>query len=294
VIVVADPFAQLVAHVLAHVALDGQPGNLYDGRYVAWAREQTTAVAHELLEHDAALIGARWRGDRRLDVLHGMFELHGDSNEFRRTTARTLAELAVQDVRSPQLLALLRGPAIAPVAELLHTTLSLLVDDFTLMLDGLGPQLEAARAQVEPLVLRLAAIVPELEHARVELVWGLGAHGRAFPDRILVGAPSAWSGCSAARQAVLAAHECCVRASLADDYLGSEWDALVGLARAMLSMSDSELRDAHARWLAGLDLDELLSGVVARGWLSHDDARTLLEDRLERASRLAGWLAQPK
>lgn len=286
-VVVADPFTQLVAHVFAHVALGQQPGNLHDDRYVAWARERIREDARALLEHDAKLIGARWRSDPRLDVLHGVFELHGDLDGFRRTTSRTLAQLDVHEVRSAELLSSLRGSAIAPVAELLHTTLALLVDEVARVLTEIAPQLAAARAQVESLVDRLATIVPELERSRIELVWALGVHGRAFPDRILVGAPSAWSGCSAARQAVLAAHEHCVRASVADDYLGGEWDALVRLARAMQDASEVELRDAHARWLAELDLDDVLRGVVARGWLSQDRARSMREDRLGRAAQLA-------
>jgi hypothetical protein len=119
------------------------------------------------------------------------------------------------------------------------------------------------------------------------LVWALGVHGRAFPDRILIGAPSAWSGCSAARQAVLATHEHCVRSSRADGYLGSEWDALVRLARAMQHANEPELRDAHALWLAELDLDALVRGVVARGWLARDASRSLLDDPHGRAGRLA-------
>lgn len=286
-VVVADGFAQLVAHVLAHVAIDEQPGNLHDGRYVAWARQWIPADARELLEHDAALIGERWRSDRRLDALHGVFELQRSLDDFRRTAARPLAELDANDVRSPKLLALLREHAIASTAELLHATLGLLVDDFALVLAEVAPQLESARAQVEPLVHRLAAIVPGFEHARVELVWALGVHGRAFSDRILVGAPAAWSGCTAARQAVLAAHEHMVRASVGDDYLGSEWDALVRLARVMHDANEPELRDAHARWLAELDLDALLRGVVTRGWLAPARAASLLADPPGRAKRLA-------
>jgi hypothetical protein len=137
-VAIADGFAQLVAHVFAHVRLDAQPGNLYDPRYVAWARERIPADARGLLEHDASVIGERWRSDRRLDVLHGVFELHGDLDEFRRTAARPLAELDAHDVRSPRRLALLHDQAIAPVAELLHTTLALLVDDFALVLAGLA------------------------------------------------------------------------------------------------------------------------------------------------------------
>src|SRR5262249_8669865 len=139
--------------------------------------------------------------------LHGMFELHGDLDEFRRTAARALVELDACDVRSPQLLASLRDEAIAPLAELLHTTLALLVDDVAALLAEVTPQLELARARVESFVDRLAEVVPGLDQSRVELVWALGVHGRAFPERILIGAPTAWSGCSAERQAVLAAHE---------------------------------------------------------------------------------------
>jgi hypothetical protein len=288
-VTVADGFAQLVAHVFAFVPLE-QPGNLYDPRYVAWAREHVQASMHAMLEHDAALIGRHWRNDRRLDVLHGVFELQRDLDAFRRTAARALAELDAHEVRSPELLALLCGDAIspiAPIAELLHTTLALVADDFTAVLTGLALQLESARVQLEPLVHRLAAVVPEFEHARIELVWALGMHGRAFPDRILVGAPASWSGCSPARQAVLAAHEHSVRASEADDYLGSEWEALVTLARAMQCVDDLALREAHASWLAELALDELLRSAVARGWLSHDEAHALLDHPPSRAR----WLA---
>jgi hypothetical protein len=279
-VTVADGFAQLVGHVFAHIPLD-QPGNLHDRRYVAWSREAMTTDARAMLEHDAALIASHWRSDRRLDVLHSMFDLHGDLDEFRRTAARPLAELEAHEVRSPKLLALLRRDAIAPVAELLHSTFALLVDDFA------APQLEHARAEVEPFVRRLDAIIPGFEHARVELVWALGVHGRAFPERILVGAPVAWCGCSPARQAVLAAHEHLVRSSHAVDYLGSEWDALVRLARELQRASDPKLRDAHAQWLAELDLAALLEGVVDRDGLTHDRARALLEDPPGRAHRLA-------
>jgi hypothetical protein len=283
---VADGFAQLVGHVFAHIALE-QPGNLHDHRYVAWSREAMSTDASATLEHDASLIASRWRSDRRLDVLHGMFELHADLDEFRRTAARPLAELETHEVRSPRLLALLRRDAIAPVAELLHTTFALLVDEFAILLASVSPQLEHARARIDPFVRRLDAVLPGFEHARVELVWALGVHGRAFPERILVGAPATWCGASPARQAVLAAHEHAVRSSRAVDYLGSEWDALVRLARELQRAADPELRDAHAQWIAELDLAALLEGVVASGGLTHDRARALLDDPRGRAHRLA-------
>lgn len=285
-VALADGFAQLVAHVFAHVALE-QAGNSYDSRYLAWARECFSAESVATLEHDAALIAERWRTDRRLDVLHGMFALHRDLDAFRRTCARSLAELENGDVRSPGLLALLRADAIAPIAELLHTTLALLADEFSAVLARVEPQLESARTQLEPLAARLATIVPGFEDARIELVWALGMHGRVFRDRILVGAPASWCGCSPERQAILAAHEHCVRACEADDYVSSEWSALTSLARQMSQLDDLPLRDAHASWLAQLDLDGLLRRVVERAWLPHDEARALLDDPPSRARRLA-------
>jgi hypothetical protein len=289
-VAIADGFTQLVAHALAHVKLD-RAGNLYDSRYVAWAREHVGGS--ETLEHDAMLIGEHWRRDRRLDVLHRVSELHGELDEFRRTAARPLAELGPHEVRSPGLLAALRDEAVAPMAELLHTTLALIVDDFAAALGRLGPRLAHDCARLPGRLQRLAAAIPGLEHARIEVVWALGMHGRAFPDRILVGAPTDWCGCSPERQAVLAAHEWCVRASEADDYLGSEWDALTTLARRMQQVRGLGLVEAHRRWLAELNLDALLRGVVAQGWISHDEARALMDEPSSRADRLAlnanGW-----
>ena len=269
-VVVADGFAQLVAHVFAHVELD-RAGNLYDPRYVAWARQHLSADATAVVEHDARLIGAHWRADRRLDVLHRVFGRHRDLSAFRRTATQPLG---------------LRDEAIAGIAELLHTTLALIVDEFELALAQLVPQLEHACEVVEPMIARIAEVVPGLERASVELVWALGMHGRAFPDRILVGAPESWSGCTPARQAVLAAHEFSVLASEADDYFESEWDALVSLARRMQRIEDVELREAHASWLAELALDDLLRGLVARSQLSQGDARLLLDDPPSRARRI--------
>jgi hypothetical protein len=286
IVAIADDFAQLVAHVFAHVQLES-PGNLYDGRYVAWARECFAARGCATLEHDAALIGEHWRRDRRLDVLHRVFELHRDLDGFRRTAGRALAELDLHEVRSASVLASLRDDAIAPIAELLHTTLALLADDFMAARGRIASLVAHGCTPLQPRLRRLAAAIPGFEHARIEVVWALGMHGRAFPDRILVGAPADWSECSPERQAVLAAHEYCVRASKADDYLGSEWDALTSLARHMQRVEGLALRDAHESWLAELNLDEIVRGVVARGWLSPDAARSLSDDPHDRADRLA-------
>ena len=262
-LVVADSFAQLVAHVLAHVPLD-QAGNLYDPRYVAWARRHADAADRQLLEHDAALLARCWRADRSLDLLHGFCQLHRSLAAFERSCSRALTQLQPEQVDDPQLLAALKG---APAAELLYATLALLADRFASTLARLEPQLARACDQMQPFTRRLAEVVPGLAGARVELVWALGMHGRALRGRILVGAPSTWSRCSPARQAVLAAHEHLVGSAGADrtaDYYECEWAALTGLA-AYMHKADSELRAAHAGWLAELDLSDLTAVLLARG-----------------------------
>lgn len=284
---VADGFAQLVAHVLAHVPLDA-PGNLYDSRYLAWAETAIGAGERAILAQDATILARCWSEDSRLDRLHGYCALHRSLARFRVTAGRELAALEAAEVSAPGLLAQLRE---LPAAELLHASLALVVDDFEAVLSTLEPELARACEQMSPLLEGLAAHVPGFASARVELVWALGMHGRAFEDRILVGAPAAWSGCSPARQSILAAHEHVVLASERRDHVGREWDALTGLARLMATVdADTDalgLRAAHADWLASLRLTELLAELVERRWLSPALARTLDHEAGARARALA-------
>jgi hypothetical protein len=248
----ADDFTQLVAHLFAHVPLAG-PGNLGDPRYAAWAADQLGAEDRAMLEHDAALLARLWAEDPRLDVLHGLVDLHGDLEGFRATANRRLAALRFDEVRDPELLEVLRT---LDAAEFVHASLSAMIDAFEKLLEAIEPALMLAKARVLPWLERMVVHVPELDAVPIELVWAMGEHGRALPSRILVGAPAAWNRIDPARAATLAAHEALVRAHPSDDYVTCERWAIAELSERMRG-ADRELRDAHVAWLNSLDLSGL-------------------------------------
>lgn len=248
----ADGFTQLVAHLFAHVPLAG-PGNLADPRYVAWACDQLEVEDRTTLEHDAALLARLWAGDPRLDVLHGLYELHADLDGFRATANRSLAELRSDEVREPALLAIMGS---LDAAELVHASMSAMIDGFADLLDEIASALVLARARVLPWLERIRVHVPELDEVPVELVWAMGEHGRALPSRILVGAPAAWNRMDPARTAVLAAHEALVRAHASDEYVVCERWAIAALGERLRD-ADLELRTRHAAWLGSIDVSRL-------------------------------------
>ncbi len=247
-VVGADGFTQFVTHLFAHVRLAG-PGNLADPRYVAWVGERLGEADRAMLDHDASLLARMWAADPRMDVLHGLCELHADLGGFRATANRSLGQLDSTEVGDPALLERLRELA---AGEFVHSSLSAMLDGFGQVLAEIDAALERACASVQPWVTRLAVEVPELAGVSIELVWAMGEHGRALPSRILVGAVAAWNRLTPAQVAVQAAHEALVRSSELDEYLAVERWALAELG-SRLARADPELRSAHARWLARLD-----------------------------------------
>jgi hypothetical protein len=287
---IAEGYAQLVAHVLAHVDLGRErPGNMYDPRYVAWSRTQLDPATQAMLEHDAALIGARWRARPGLDLLHEQVTLHADRASFRRTAGRSLAQLDPSEVAAPDLLARMLASPADPVIELLHACLALLDEPLADVLRSCAPALERARAEVEVELDRLRPVLPAL--GQVELAWAMGRHGRVFGSggalRVSIGAPAAWNGLSPARQALLAAHEQLVASSAEPEYLGQEWFALTELSRRMATLDDAALRAAHAAWLAELELCHVLAGAAAAGWVPQSTCARLLDRPGDRAWVLA-------
>lgn len=281
-LVAADGFSQLVFHVLAHVPRTG-PGALFDARHVARCEYFFSRTAQRLLTRDARTLGRLWQLSPALDVLDALPDLHTSLSAFRRTADRPLADVRPDEVASPALLLALQRHGAT--AELVHTMLGLLVDEF-IRVHGLRiePLLDHATRAIGPWMERLAAFVPGLAAARVELVWGLGRRGRALPGRIFVGGVDPED--EPLNAAIVAVHEHAVSTSGHLDYLRSEWSALVRGAR-WLRAAPAPLRDAHAHWLANLGLEPLLDDACAVGLASPADADALRCDRARRAQLFA-------
>ena len=69
----------------------------------------------------------------------------------------------------------------------------------------------------------------------------------------------------------------------------AEWSALVRLA-AWLRAAPAAVREAHARWLASLDLAGLLAAAQGAGLVAPTDARALQQARDDRPALLARLL----
>lgn len=275
-VAVADGFTQLVFHALAHVGRAG-PGDLFDGTYVAWARSTFAPAVQRLLEEDAAVLAALWRGEPGLDVLDALPELHGSLAAFVRTAGRGLAAVTAEEVARPEVLRALQG--LGAAGELVHATLGLLAREFARVHDErIAPRLVEEVGGIEEALAGLAAYVPGLAEARVEVVWALGARGRAMPGRILIGrAPCA---------PIVAAHEVAVCASGQVEHVRAEWAALVRLA-GWLRGAPAGPREAHARWLAGLELAGLVERAIAAGLVAAEDGGRVVRERERRAGLLA-------
>lgn len=275
----ADGFTQLAFHLLAHVPRPG-PGDLFDREHLARCEPLFSREARALVHDDAAALATLWRASPALDVLDLLPELHASLPALRRTAARPLAELHAGDVADPDVLRALQR--LGAPAELVHAALGLLLPEFERVhAEVIAPTLAAA---APPIAASLATLthVPGLAAARVELVWSLGLRGRAMPRRILIGCPPD----DPHTPAVIAAHEHAVCSSGHADYLRAEWSALLRGARWLRAAADP-LPDAHARWLAHLDLTALLAAALAAGLVAPRDAAALRDAPTDRAARLA-------
>ena len=276
---VADEFTQLVAFVLAHVPRAG-PGDLFDRRLVVWSATVLSVAAHERLVADGELLGALWRADARLDALEGLLLLHRSAGAFRATAGRALAEVEPAEVAEPAVLRALQR--LGPPGELMHAALGLLIDEFVeVCARWISPWGHEAAGAIAPWLSALAEVVPGFGAARVELVRALGRRGRALPGRVLIGCVDD----DAATSAIVAMHEYAVCTSGQVDYVGMEWDALVRGARWAVA-APAVLREAHARWVAGLELTGLVDGAVRAGLVAPDRGARVVQEPARRAELL--------
>lgn len=270
---VASDYTQLALHALAHVPLVG-PGDLSDAGYVAWAAEHLPAGAIEPITRLAPLIGA---GAER--ALHWAPELFRDVEHLLASAG--LETLSAEDVHRAHAL---RGwKTSSPAPELLRVAMLLAAKEYAARwpVARCGERLQEHRDAFE----RAARLHPALGDARVELAWALGARGRAFPSRLIVGVPGDWTGLAPETPAVVALHEAAVRAA-SGAYPIAEWQALTEVA-ARMSGADAALRDAHRAWLARLDLDDLCAGAALRGACDEAAAKAIREEPQARPELLA-------
>lgn len=286
-----DGFTDLVLHVLAHVRLGGA-GCVHDPGYRAWAQDRMPAELRQLLEHDAAVVERAWSGGRAPLVVHAWPELLGSIAELRAVSTRELRVLSASQVRAPWVLERLVA-VDDPTIELLHATLCALAPWYATWREHeLEPALKVAAVErVRPWLEVAAGVLPSLSSTRIELSWSLGPRGRGFPSRIVVGAPVEWNRMDPRLSAVLALHEHAVQSSGHTGYVEAEWAALTRLA-ARMTMASSELAQAHAQWLASLELQPLLAELHASGRIDREQQRGLADDREHRAARLAALAAR--
>jgi hypothetical protein len=275
----------LVLHVLAHVAMGGA-GCVHDPRYVAWARGRAPAELEPLLHEDAAVLERAWADGRVPPAVHAWPELFGSIAELRPHAREELQALRPEQVRAPDVLAWLVADA-RPELELLHATLCALAPWYARWHAAeIEPALRSAAVEVERWLEPAMRVLPSLAAARIELAWALGPRGRGFPSRIVVGAPAPWHDLDARIPAVLAMHEQAVIDSGHASHPQAEWAALTGLAARMVG-APGALREAHARWLASLELRPLLAQLHAAGRITAEQRVAIERDRDGRSATLA-------
>lgn len=257
----------MVLHLLAHLPVAG-PENLHDASYVAWVQRVAPAAHRERLAeavHRLRPLAAR-EGLLAAQALvvrwPSLDSLHGAASESSSAELGSVLVAALRQIASS-----FEGLYQAHVAPKLG--------------EALRADLDCWRAA--------QAVRPDLDPSAVERSWVLGGRGRVIGERIIVGVADAPGSAGADRwqPVVVALHERSVRAAVARDYVGAEWEALVGLSRA-IAAGPAELRVAHRKWLARLDLRPLCTALVEGGTLSSDVAERLVAHRDVRATQLAG------
>lgn len=274
----AGGFAELVFHGLAFVDLRGDPANLGDARYVAWARTVCLPEAVDPLVRDAPTIAALYANEgARARALQALPTLHRGIAEFRATASRPVGAVHSEHVADAAVLKALRRSDPALV-ELTRGALLLAAPTYARAYTAtIAPTLRASVERVRAGFEAAAEVFAPLGSVRVFLSSALGAHGRVFGDDVYVGAPLAWCGDDPAWCVVQALHESAVRAQGEGDYTRVEWGALAALARALHTSTavPAWLREAHERWLGAHSFEALALDAARVGLADEATARAV-------------------
>jgi hypothetical protein len=237
----ASAWTEAVFHVLAHVDVGRVPASCHDPRWIRWAAERMGPAAQRRLAEDAAVLATTLASHEHLARAQALAWAFPSADAARAVAARDLDALEKNDALS---LALSAGPG----AEVLRAAAELELDAIEAL--GAPPDDRAAIARA---LAAVAAAAPYLARCDVRLARPLPVRGRAFGRAIVVGFPRI-AGAEADFVAWQAAHEATVLEIGPGAFEDVERRAIATLrSRARRA----GLGDAHARWLAGIDLSAL-------------------------------------
>lgn len=239
-----------VFHVLAHVEAPGIAASCHNRAWIERAAMMLGLATTRQLGEDIRVIGAGARTHDVLASLQALAWVFESADDARTVADRDLTTLDSDDVASFDALTI--ACSTGPLAEVLRAATELELP----LLEGLDPisgdQLDGIGRALD----EVAIAAPSLARFRVLAATPLGLRGRTLGPSIVVGVPGI--GCPDADHAAWqAAHEATV-SRLAE--LGNQ--PFVDLERSAIATLRSRARaaglgDAHARWLARLDLSAL-------------------------------------
>ena len=244
-------------HVLAHLEAAGLAASCYNPAWIAWARARLGPVSTRPLAEDLHVLTRTALTHDVLARAQTLAWVFASPAEAGRVVDRVLSELVDGDVTSFDALA--TASSAGPIVEILRAAAELEAPLLAALDDGTWGD---ALPSVDRALRDVRAAAPSLGSFQVSLARPLGLRGRVHGASIVVGCPgigcpdaehAAWQAAHEATVSTLAAcdaHELCARRT----FLELERDAL-GTLRSRAEAAG--LGDAHARWLARLDLSEI-------------------------------------
>ena len=239
--------------MLAHVEARGIAASCHNPAWVERAAKELGSPAARPLGDDVRVIAAAATTHDVLASVQALAWVFDSAEAATRVADRELSALEADDVaRRSGFDALTIARTAGPVAEVLRAATELELP----LLERLGPMADAQLAGIAEAIGGVVAAAPSLPRFQISAARPLGLRGRTLGPSIVVGVPGI--GCPDVQHAAWqAAHEATV------SELAALRDAgFVELERTAIALLRSRARaaglgEAHARWLARLDLSAL-------------------------------------
>ena len=246
----APAWADAVFHVLAHVEVHAA-ASCFSPAYREWAAERLGPTGGRALDEDARVLGELARAEPvAFASAQAIAWVFRSAESVRAATDHELRDALVDDEGARAI-----AVAAGPIAEVLRAAAEL-------ELSLLGERMPSAAFpwpgdETEAALARVATAAPELAACRVELTPALGLRGRVYHAHVFAGVPGI-AGATAEHVAWQAAHEATVHeVSSREPALPFSELERRAVGRLRSRARRVGLGDAHARWLAHLDLSEL-------------------------------------